>query len=127
MSMVISGTSGVTFPDASTQAVAAGAPTTAQVLSATAAASAGAVGTYAFCGSTNGTSISIGSTVAGSTLRYSSINGIWTNNSNQGQPAQGFFSGTPSGTWRCMGYAINADGTSGYSPRYGQTLWLRIS
>lgn len=90
--------------------------TTTQVLNATAGASVGAVGTYAFLGlpyGSYGTAMP-GATAAGSTLRYSS--------------SLGFDSGgTPSGTWRCMGFmTFTSDGAGGYSTAYS-TLWLRIS
>ena len=57
------------------------------VLGRTAAASVGAVGTYAFLRA--GVAVNEGTTVAGSSLGYSST----ANNSG----------GTPSGTWRAMG------------------------
>jgi len=85
------------------------APTTAQVLSATAGASVGDVGTYAFLRTEpqGGSDISAGSTTAGSTLRYT--NGNTT-----------ISGGGLSGTWRAMGYANNYNGN-------GNTLYLRIS
>ena len=65
----------------------------------------GATGTYAFLrADTDSSSISAGSTVSGSTMRYS--------NANFDK------SGTPSGTWRCMGYSPN---------RSFPTTYLRIS
>lgn len=82
-------------------------PTTAQVLSATAGASAGAVGTYAFATHQTAGSIAAGGTIAGSNLRYYGI-------SSSGA----IFSGTPAGTWRCMGY-VDTSATG--------TVWLRIS
>jgi hypothetical protein len=88
---------------ATTAALSSSAPTTAQVLSATAGASAGAVGTYALMG-VNGGPIDTGVTVAGSSLWFAATNG------QAGSP-------TPAGTWRCMGYA----------PAYGNTVYLRIS
>jgi len=67
--------------------------------------SAGAAETYAFLrADTDSSSISAGSTVSGSTMRYS--------NANFDK------SGTPSGTWRCMGYSPN---------RSFPTTYLRIS
>jgi hypothetical protein len=81
-------------------------PTTDQVLSATAGASAGAVGTYGFLAS--GTGYTLGATVAGSTL-------WWTNAAGQ------FFSQYGSGTWRAMGRTFGGTGQE------GTTLWLRIS
>lgn len=95
--------------DGSWQAVST-TPTTAQVLSATAGASAGAVGTYAtvFNQSPVG-SVAIGATVAGSNLRGQDASGLIV--------APGF-----SGTWRNMGCSVYS------SPGYGsQPLFLRIS
>lgn len=93
-----------------TWAVAGGDPTTAQVLNATAGASAGAVGTYSILGLGSGSWVGlvIGNTRSGSTLRYWSIG------------AGG--SGTPSGTWRLV--AGGQDGC-GFAP--SASLWLRIS
>ena len=65
--------------------------TTSAVLAATAGASVGAIGTHAFC--TCSTTLSAGSTVAGSSLSYASIGGGGT-----------VSLGTPSGTWRILGY-----------------------
>lgn len=105
-----------------TWATAGGAPTTDQVLSATAGASVGAVGTYAFLGETTTTTTSAGGTRDGSNLRYAGIYG-----------SPGYFSstevntisgsgngGTPAGTWRAMG-RIYSSGSAGAS------IWLRIS
>ena len=90
-------------------------PTTAQVLSATAGATAGAVGTYGFLleGGTNLALRSVGSTIAGSSLLFASIG------SNNG----GDSSVTPSGTWRLMG-SYNSYTPSNDSP---VSVWLRIS
>lgn len=81
-------------------------PTTAQVLTATAGASVGAVGTYAlmFNGPANR---SPGDTLAGSSLTYAGCDG---NNST-----------SASGTWRLMGR--NND----VSNRQSTSVWLRIS
>lgn len=89
--------------------------TTANVTTAIASSSVGAVGTYAFLG-TSGATISPGSTYAGSNLSYASVGGD-TGDSNDNL---GRLSGTPSGTWRCMGYLYN-------STRNTATLFLRIS
>lgn len=85
--------------------------TTALVLSATAAASAGAVGTYALLTNfSSGVEMLPGTTVSGSSTFYSNAYGenfnTWT---------------VPAGTWRCMGYAR----TYGNPDRV--TLFLRIS
>jgi hypothetical protein len=103
---------GVTSVNGMTGAVSiasAGSPSTAQVLSATAAAGAGDVGTYAMAFLNNGPSpINFGQTTAGSNLIASS--------------AGGFGAGTTtlSGTWRCMGYAERSASSE-------VTLWLRVS
>jgi hypothetical protein len=111
---------------------AGSAPTTAQVLSATAGASVGAVGTYAWLWATTGANVPAGSTLAGSSLRYAGFS--WA-----GSGAADFFEaghaptswktmgngGTPSGTWRAMGRSYGY--SSMYGGFYGMTLWLRIS
>ena len=110
---------GSTWTSAAPPAVA---PTTAQVLSATAGASVGAVGTYAFLFrngvGTNPGTIEAGGTDAGSNLRYASV--AYQNSS-----------GTPAGTWRCMGRAtVFAYEPAPYAAAvYGRypTLYLRIS
>ena len=111
-------------------------PTTAQVLTAYADATAGAVGTYAFMGSVVATQFSEGSTTAGSNLRFAGMAGenanittsIWLNN-NQVSLSKHFTGGAGSGTWRCMGVCpfntFSACGTT--FRRWGATLWLRIS
>jgi hypothetical protein len=115
------GNGGVTSVNGSTGAVTVSTtPTTAQVLNATAGASLGAVGTYAFLSrpSYSATVINPGDTIAGSNLRYA------------GGLASGAglasISGTaPSGTWRAMGYANNVFGCCNASEF--ATLFLRIS
>jgi hypothetical protein len=82
------------------------APTTNEVLSATASASVGAVGTYAFL--TYNTTATPGTTVSGASLYYTSI---WDS-------AGGPSSTSPSGTWRIMGDNSN---------RVMASVWLRIS
>jgi len=101
---------GVTFGDATTQSTAAVVNTTT-VLSATAGATAGAVGTYAFL--YRSTSVTPGTTYAGSGLLWGAV---------ALQAGCGFI-GTgataQSGTWRCLG-----NSTSLPQP---VTLYLRIS
>jgi hypothetical protein len=92
-----------------TWAVAGGDPTTAQVLNATAGASAGAVGTYSIIGTTSGGIPTFNSTRAGSQLRYRSI-------------TAGNSGATPSGTWRLM---AGWQDDCGFVP--SASLWLRIS
>jgi hypothetical protein len=112
--------------DGAWEAVPAAAPSTAQVLSATAGASAGAVGTYAFLGSVTLTATPADSTKAGSNLRYSGVQtndgAGWAGASNVGLGGIGG-GGTPAGTWRAMG----RDNSGAVSVFYGATLWLRIS
>jgi hypothetical protein len=122
MPITVSGTS-ITFNDATVQTTAAGgAPTTAQVLTATAGASVGAVGTYAFLSTVvnNTSAITAGNTFAGSDLRYFGA----TVNANEGQSLSSAAFGTaPSGTWRAMGTSNKVVGF----PAFGITLFLRIS
>ena len=83
-------------------------PTTAQVLSATAGANAGDVGSYAFCKDSTNATLGAGNTRSGSVLQYSNANAV--------------ASGTPSGTWRLMGYLNACGNVPGLV-----SLWLRIS
>lgn len=95
----------------------AGAPTTAQVLSATAGASALAVGTYAFLVWTSGASggdKSPGYTLAGSNLRPACVMPAGDGSFNVGSGS------TQSGTWMLVGYLTNN------SPNES-SVWLRIS
>lgn len=109
MAVTVSGTS-ITFNDATVQTTAAGAPTTAQVLTATAGASVGAVGTYTISVLSVTSTIPVNGTVAGSNLR-----GI--------NAAGSYFSPGFSGTWRNMGCSELS--TPGYSSAL--PLFLRIS
>jgi hypothetical protein len=80
--------------DGSWQTVPASAPSTTDVLNATAGATAGAVGTYAICRLDPPTgNLAVGSTVAGSAIRGIDTDGFVTN--------PGF-----TGTWRNMGARI---------------------
>lgn len=120
MAVTVGGTS-ITFNDGTVQSTAAGAVTTTAVLNATAAASVGAVGSYAFLFDSflvQNATRAPGSTLAGSSLRYSgapSVEGKSLNSST-----------SPAGTWRLMGYS------AGVANNYGlydskNSLWLRIS
>ena len=80
------------------------APTTAQVLSATAGATAGAVGTYAYLCPNPRQRLNPNATLAGSSLEFLSPTGY------VGTPA-------PTGTWRLFG-AADASWSA---------VWLRIS
>jgi hypothetical protein len=99
------------------------------VLARTAGASAGAVGTYAFLGEANSTSIAVGSTYAGSRLRYAGIMRSavsWaTNDNNQDVRSRQHQVVTPAGTWRCMGSAFG--GSADDITRFPASLFLRIS
>lgn len=96
--------------DGSWQAVST-TPTTAQVLTATAGASVGAAGTYAFLCPGNFTFVlNPGDTIAGSSLLYSS-----DNRSLRGS--------SPPGTWRVMGLS---EGTGSATTGVG-CIFLRIS
>ena len=97
------------------------------VLARTAGASTGAVGTYAFLVKTTGGALGAGGTIAGSNLRYAAL--VFFNSHNHGfsypnnnilpaSTSHGTSSGTPSGTWRIMGYVSGANQAS---------LFLRIS
>jgi hypothetical protein len=112
----------ILFNDGTTQSTAAGAVTTTAVLNATAAASVGDVGSYAFLveASTNASNRTVGSTLAGSSLRY---HGLRLTSANGGAGVDGSqqVSG-PAGTWRIMG-AVQKGGNYFCA----LSLWLRIS
>lgn len=94
---------------------------TSRVLTATAAAEVGAVGTYAFlvaASATNPIGVVAGTTYAGSLFRYSGVSSATALGANTGS---GGFGSTPSGTWRAMGFV----GDSGSF--LAMTLFLRIS
>jgi hypothetical protein len=112
-----------------TMDVANEAKTTSSVLSATAGASAGGIGTYAFAWLNRSFNlVSFGDTVSGSELRpagFSVVDGVILTQSFTIFPSdlsvlgsRGTNIGTLQGTWRCMG---------DYSGTYPHTLWLRIA
>jgi len=82
--------------------------TTTQVLTATAGAAVGAVGTYALLYDSAALVRNPGDTLAGATLRYTSCDGAPTTTA-------------PAGTWRIMG------ATSVSTNRSSTSVWLRIS
>lgn len=84
----------------------------AYVDSFTSSATAGGVGTYALMARQNTTTYDFGDTVAGSTLRPSSL-----------QPGTYKSATVPSGTWRCMGYA----GSAVANDIASTTIWIRIA
>lgn len=136
----VSYTAPVTSVNGMTGAVTVSAsPTTDQVLSATAGASVGAVGTYAILvrEGSNGT-ISVGATFAGSGLRYvgshqSRFASAYGNQflvfSQGGRSFNAGNGGTPGGTWRAMGFAPYASWSENESAvnATSPTLFLRIS
>lgn len=112
-----------------TWATAGGTPTTAQVLSATAGASAGDVGAYSLCvaAGTLG-EVATNGTTAGSNLRYASAASSSAQRYN-GPLTFTSVGGTPSGTWRNMGYYPRRDNGPCADDRFTTvpTVWLRIS
>jgi hypothetical protein len=106
---------------------AASAPTTAQVLSATAGANVGEVGTYALLGNSGArAAIAAGTTYAGSGLAYAGFakeDRSFADATTQILYAGGAGGGV-SGTWRAMG--SNNAVVDANSPR-NATLFLRIS
>ena len=92
--------------------------TTANVLAATAGASAGAVGSYAWLGGIYSGLVNTGASYAGSDLVYA---GSLSTNRYIDNTAMDINGTTPAGTWLCMG-DTNSD-----SGRYSATLFLRIS
>ena len=75
----------------------------------TSSTTTGAVGTYALLVNKTDFTSDQSSTKAGSNFYYASARGDYRSASS------------PSGTWRCMGYATN------YNASYSTTVWVRIS
>ena len=98
--------SGISFNDGTAQNTAGGAVNTTTVLSATAGATTGSVGTYGLFRNVWGGTISPNQNISGGALRYSNTPGGYTYG--------------PGGTWKCMGFTYNT------SPD-GITTFLRIS
>jgi len=101
------------------------APTSSQVGSATAGLSIGAVGTYAWLGSTtNGQGFLAGSTytAASHSLVYAGFASTTVFSDDTAATIQG---SAPSGSWRAMGNAAN--GSTFAANREGSCLFLRIS
>ena len=107
-------------------------PTTDQVLTATAGASAGAVGTYALLRHNIKAATAFGATVAGSALAPMGLAAVYETSQTGGimssqSLTHGVAVGSVSGTWRCMGIGVNRNNQfDNPSTTYG-TLWLRIS
>jgi hypothetical protein len=103
-------------PEIQTAALIAGEQmNTTNVLSATAAAAVGAIGTYAFLVTIATVGNNPGTTTVGSNLEYAGLEtndgtSTWTKIIQSGT--------SPSGTWQLMGFG----GTNGRA-----SLWLRIS
>jgi hypothetical protein len=102
--------------------------TTTTVLNATAGASVGAVGTYAFMSCETNSVQSTGTTQPGSNLRYRSAQ------SNGGRFGSGNYVSTPtggaaSGTWLLMGYIEGSYEYQGVNITNSScsSLWLRVS
>ena len=101
-------------------------PTTDQVLSATAGATGGAVGTYAFLGSlsqSNPATLVVNSNYAGSLFVFAGLTvtgGNWATTANELTCGQ-YGGGTPSGTWKAMG-----QNTRGSTENKG-TIFLRVA
>lgn len=93
------------------------APSTAQVLSATAGLTAGDVGTYAILARTTlNTAITFNSTISGASLRYAGFNDNLSSTDTRGSNLTG---ANPSGTWRALGHC---DAAPGYA---SATLFVR--
>ena len=106
---------------ATTAFVQANKPTinASSVASATAGIGAGAIGSYIFAHLLSGSTIVLGGTTAGSSLKAGGIKDVGIGSI--------IVTSTTiiSGTWRCMGHAYSFSDDSG--TRSGITLWLRIS
>jgi hypothetical protein len=103
-------------------AIAAAASTTEQVLTATAGAAVGAVGSYALAWRVTEALLDPGDTVAGSDLRYA-------NDGGNGGEAGRSTTALP-GTWRLMGaltWRLGASGFFGTQSPHKTSLWLRIA
>jgi hypothetical protein len=123
--------------DGSWQTVPASAPSTTDVLNATAGASVGAVGTYAWLGETADVDTSAGGTRAGSGLHFAGIQKTSSDSSRVSWAANIVCAisyaplgagGAAAGTWRCMGNSQSGTFVD-YITQSARpaTLWLRIS
>lgn len=102
--------------------------TTSQVLNATASASVGSVGSYAFMSCTDNVTLSPGTTKAGSSLLY---RGAQTEGGRFGSGNYVTTTGASgaAGTWRLMGNINGVYEYNGVNTNHSNTvsLWLRIS
>ena len=127
---VILGSTGITFPDSTTQTTAAtGSGTVTSVATGTGltggtittsgtislVTTAGAVGTYGFLSTGNSLGITVNNTYAGSSLKWSGVQA----------PSGGGYSGgsVGSGTWRSLGSTTLCTCASGLFA----TLFIRIA
>ena len=109
---------GVVFPDSTTQTTAVNPLDATAYGNLYAGITIGDVGTYAFLMRLNSPAITPPDTnLAGSTLRYSGI----TQNPGTTSDTSGYVSGTPTGTWRSLGYANYT------TNRFPTTLFVRIA
>jgi hypothetical protein len=107
-------------PSAAPSWAASPAPTSAQVGTATAGLTAGAVGTYAFCAHTTANiSWALGDAIAGSSLRATTVSSTGTLTSSS--IVSGSTGSAPAGTWIALSAQFAA---TNYTPR---GLFLRIS
>ena len=118
------GATAVTNATNATNATTVTTITTNQVLTATAGASLGEVGTYAFLSrvSYSDTDTTPGTTYAGSSFRYAG--GI---SSYGGGTGNSISTTAPAGTWRAMGNATSENGSTCAGSWEVGTLFLRIS
>lgn len=97
--------------------------TTSQVLSATAGATAGAVGTYVFAKANQ--DVQFGASIAGSNLQPTSA--TWAQEIGGGVYTNLAVGSALSGTWIAMGLEDYLQQIPGQQSIYGATLFLRIS
>jgi hypothetical protein len=105
--------------DGSWQTVPASAPSTTDVLNATAGATAGAVGTYALLWDSVARTNNQGQTQAGSDLRYAASSTIASD--------ANYRNSSPSGTWQIMGVTGYVGGVADTTLGRRTSVWLRIS
>lgn len=100
---------------------------TSAVLTATAGATAGAVGTYALLGVAANSSSNYGDTRAGSGLYPAGFRSETAFTASGFSVSSAGQNSVRAGTWRCMGVLVS--NASGFETpaRFGATLWLRIS
>jgi hypothetical protein len=114
--------------------IAADAPTTAQVGSATAGLAALAVGTYIIAWNTSTTAVASGGTIAGSSLRYQSTLASGLNPFDTKSQSSSTFSTTGNtaltGTWRALthgGGRLTVGSGRSTSYQWPAAIWLRTA